>query len=74
MPYHRNFVTARAFLTGWYLFTFFTFVPFLCTPSVTLDFCFILVTSNTVIWASLFGVHCFKLKVEDFIFHVVVYS
>ena len=70
----RNFVTAHAFLTGWHLFTFFTVAPFLCTPSVILDFCFILVTSNTVIQASLFGAHRFKLEVEDFIFHVVVFS
>ena len=42
-----NYVTAHAFVTGWHLFTFFTVGPFLCTPSVILDFCFILVTSNT---------------------------
>ena len=70
----RNFVTAQAFLTGWYLSTFFTVAPFLCTPSVILDFCFILVASNTVIWASLVGAHRSKLEVEDFIFHVVVFS
>ena len=58
-----NFVTAHAFLTGWYLFTFFTVGPFLCTPSVIRDFCFILV-----------GAHKSKLKVEDFIFHVAVFS
>ena len=46
----------------------------MCTPSVILDFCFILVTSNTVIWASLFGAHRFKLEVEDFIFHIIVFS
>ena len=55
-------------------FTIFTVAPFLCIPSVILGFCFILVTSNTVIWESLFGAHRFKLEVEDFIFHVVVYS
>ena len=49
----RNLVTVYAFLTGWHLFTFFTVATFLCTPSVILDFCFILVASNTVIWASL---------------------
>ena len=70
----RNFMTAHAFLTGWYLFTFFTATLFLCTPSVKLDFCFILVASNTVIWVSLLGAHRFKLEVEDFIFHVVVFS
>ena len=70
----RNFVTAHAFLTGWHLFTFFTVAPFLCTPSVILDFCFILVASNTVIWASLFGAHRSKLEKEDFIFHVVAFS
>ena len=43
----QNFVTAHAFLTGWHLFTYFTVGPFLCTPSALLDFCFILVTSNT---------------------------
>ena len=46
----------------------------MCTPSVILDFCFILVASNTVIWASLFGAHMFKLEVEDFVFHAVVFS
>ena len=50
-----NFVTAHTFLTGWHLFTFFTAGPFSCTPLVILDFCFILVASNTVIWASLVG-------------------
>ena len=64
----------NTFLTGWYLFTFFTVAPFWCTPLVTLDFCFILLTSNTVIWASLVGTHRSKLEVEDFIFHVVVFS
>ena len=67
-------MTAHAFLTGWYLFTFFAVVPFLGTPLVILDFCFILVASNTVIWASLFGAHRFKVEAEDFIFHVVVFS
>ena len=71
---YRNFVTAHAFLNGWHIFTFFTVAPFLCTPLVILDFCSILVASNTVIWASLFGTHRFKLEVEDFIFHVVVFS
>ena len=70
----RNFVTAHTFLTGWHLFTFFTVAPFLCSLSVILDFCFILVASNTVIWASLVGAHRSKLEVEDFIFHVVVFS
>ena len=46
----------------------------MCTPSVILDLCFILVASNTVIWASLFGAQRFRLEVEDFIFHVVVFS
>ena len=64
-----NFVTAHAFLTGWYLFTFFT-----VAPSVTLDFCFILLTSNDVIWASLVRTHRAKLEVKEFIFHVVVFS
>ena len=41
---------------------------------VTLDFCFILLASNTVIWASLVGAHRSKLEVEDFVFHVVVFS
>ena len=70
----RNFVTAQAFLTGWYLLTFFTVAPFLCTLSVILDFCIILAASNTVIWVSLFGTHRFKLEVKGFIFHVVVFS
>ena len=70
----RNFVSAHAFLTGWHLFTFFTVAPFFCTPSFILDFCFILVVSNTVISASLFDAHRFKLEVEDFIFHDVVFS
>ena len=69
-----NFVTAYIFLTGWYLFTFFTVAPFWYTPLVILDFCFILLGSNTVIWASLLGTHRSKLEVEDFIFHVVVFS
>ena len=69
-----NFVTAHAFLTGWYLFTFFIVAPFWCTPSFILGFCFILLTSNTVIWASLVGTDRSKLEVEDFIFHVVVFS
>ena len=68
-----NFVAAHAFLTGWYLFTFFTVAPFWCTPSVILDFCFILLASNTVIWASLVGAYRSKLEVKDFIFHVVVF-
>ena len=70
----RNFVTAHVFLTGWQLFIFFTVVPFLFAPLVILDFCFILVASNTVICASLFGAHRFNLKDEDFIIHVVVFS
>ena len=70
----RDFVTAHSFLTGWHLFTFFTVAPFLCAPSVIQDFCFILVAFNTEIWASLFGVHRFKLEAEDFIFPVVVFS
>ena len=69
----RNFMTAHAFVTGWHLFAFFTVAPFLCTPLVILDFCFILVASNTVIWASLFGADRSKLEVKDFIFHVVVF-
>ena len=69
-----NFVTAHAFLTGWHIFTFFTVKPFLSTPSLILDFYFILVASNTVIWVSLFGTHRFKLEVKDFIFYVVVFS
>ena len=48
-------MTARAILTGWYLFIFFTVATFLSTPTVMLDFCFILVASNTVIWASSFA-------------------
>ena len=46
----------------------------MCNPSAILDFCFILVASNTVIWASLFGAQRSKLEVEDFIFHVVEFS
>ena len=68
-----NFVTADEFLTGWYLFTFFTAAPFWCTPSVILDFCLILLISNTGTWVSLVGTHRSKLEVEDFIFHVVVF-
>ena len=68
----RNFVTARAFVTGCHLFTFLIVLPILCAPLVILDFC--LVASNTVIWASLFGAHRFKLEIKDFIFHVVVFS
>ena len=60
-----NCQTEQAFLTGWHLFTFFTVAPFLCTPSIILDFCSILVASNTVIWASLFGAHRSKLEVKD---------
>ena len=70
----QNFMTAHTFLTGQHLFTFFTVAPFLSAPSVILDFCIILVTSNTVIWVSLFGAHSFKLEAEDFNFHVVVLS
>ena len=70
----RNFKAAHSFLSDWHLFTFFTVAPFLCAPSVKLDFCFVLVASNTVILARLFVSHRFKLKVEDFIFHVVVFS
>ena len=69
-----NFVTAHAFWTGWHLFTFFTVGPFLCTLSAILDFCLILVDSNTVIWISLVGAHRSKLEIEDFIFHVAVFS
>ena len=43
----RNFLKARGFLTCWHLFTFFTVAPFLSTTLVILDFCFILVASNT---------------------------
>ena len=71
---YQNFETAHTFLTGQHLFTFFTVAPFLCNPTLVLDFRFILVASNIVIWASLFGAHRFKLEVEDFIFHVVVFS
>ena len=60
----RNFVTAHAFLTGWHLFTFFTVAPILVYSIGRLDFCF----------ASLFGAHRFNMEVEDFIFHVVVFS
>ena len=70
----RNFVTAHAFLTGWHLFIFFAVAPFFCTPSVILGFCFVLVTSNNEIWVNLLGTHMFKLDVEDFIFHVAVFS
>ena len=70
----RNFVTAHTFLTGWHLLIFFTVATFLCAPSVILDFCFILIASNTVIWVSLCGAHRFELEVKDFIFHVVVFS
>ena len=69
----RNFVTAHAFLTGWHLFTFFTVAAFLGTPSIILDFCYVLVASNTVIWATWFGAHRFKLEVEDFISPVAVF-
>ena len=51
------------------LFTFFT-----VAQSVILDFYFILVTSNTVIWVSLFGAHRFKREGEDLIFHVIIFS
>ena len=47
---------------------------FQCTQSVILDFCFILVASNTVIWPSLFGLHKFRLKAEGFALHVTVLS
>ena len=69
-----NFVTAHAFLTDWHLFTFFTVAPFWYTPLVTLDFCFILLASNTAIWASLVRTHRSRMEVKDFIFHVVVSS
>ena len=68
-----DFATAHAFLTGWYLFTLFTVAPFWCTSLVIQDFCFILLASDTVIWASLVGAHRSKLEVKDFIFHVVVF-
>ena len=64
----------HAFLTGWYLFTIFTVAPFWCTPPVILDFCFTLLATNTAIWANLVGTHRSKLEVEDFIFHVEVFS
>ena len=65
----------HAFLTGLYLFTFFPVAPFWCTPTVILDFCLILLATNTAaIWANLVGAHRSKLEVEDFIFHVVVFS
>ena len=70
---YLNFVT-NAFLTGWYFFTFFPVVPFWHTPLVILDFCFILLATNTAIWTNLVGAHRSKLEVEDFIFHVVVFS
>ena len=70
----RNFVTVHAFLTGWHLFTFFTVATFLCTPSVILDFCFILVASNTVIWASLFDAHRFKHWKSRILFSMLQYS
>ena len=62
----------HSYLVG--IFSRFSVAPFLCTPSVILDFCFNLVASNTVIWASLFSAHRFKLEVEDFIFHAAVFS
>ena len=55
---------------SWHHFTFFTGAPFLCTQSVILDFYFILVTSNTVNWASLFGAHRFK----QILFSMLYYS
>ena len=67
-------ISWHTFLTGWYLFIFFPVAPFWCTPSVILDFCFILLTTNTAIWANLVGAHRSKLEVEDFIFHVVIFS
>ena len=70
---YLNFVT-HPFLTRWYLFIFFPVAPFWCTPSVILHFCFVLLTTNTAIWANLVGAHRSKLEVEDFIFHVVVFS
>ena len=63
----------NTFLTGWYLFIFFPVAPFWCTPLVILDFCFVLLATNTAIWANLVGAHKSKLEVEDFIFHVVVF-
>ena len=36
-----------------------------------LGFCFILVDSITVIWASSFSGHRFKLEANDFIFHIL---
>ena len=45
----------------------------MCTPSAIMDFCFILVASNSVIWASLFGANRFKVEVEDYIFHVAIF-
>ena len=69
-----SFVIAHAFVTGWYLFTFFTVALLWCTSLVTLDFWLILVASSTVIWASLIGTHRSKLEVAGFIFHVVVFS
>ena len=70
---YLNFVT-HTFLTGWYLFIFFPVAPFWCTPSVILDLCFVLLTTNTAIWANLVGAHRSKLEVKHFIFHVVVFS
>ena len=67
-------VVTHAFLTGCYLFTFFPVAPSWCTPSVILDFCFILLATNTAIWANLVGGHKSKLEVEDSIFHVAVFS
>ena len=55
---------------SWCLFTFFTGAPFLCTQSVKLSFWFILVASNTVIWASLFGACRFK----HILFSMLYYS
>ena len=70
---YLNFVT-NAFLNRWYLFTFFPVAPFWRTPSFKLDFYFILLATNTAIWKNLVGAHWSKLEVQDFIFHVVVFS
>ena len=56
------------------MFLHFSVAPFWYTPSVILDFCFILLISNTVICASLVAAHWSKLEVKDFIFHVLVSS
>ena len=68
-----NFVTAHAFLTGWYLFHIFHSCTILVYSIGPNRFLLHLARFQHLIWASLIRKHRSKLEVEAFIFYVVVF-